>query len=488
MGDFVFRLARGVELTAQAGEYYLISRTPIRYLRLNRSLHDLVHYLAGGASLLELLKGKNDALQKKLVETVLTLVNKGFLDMEMLPDRGDDGELPAVSIIIPVRDRPEEISACLQSLQGLNYPREKMEVIVVDDGSSDHTAAIAATFSIKLIGNEKSLGPAACRNRGAEMAKGDILAFLDSDCLASPDWLRQIAPCFCLPGIGGIGGFVAGYYQKTAVDRYEGAFSSLNMGQRLLFDQDDASSFYVPSCNLFVRNAVFREVNGFQPQLQVGEDVDFCWRMRQSGHHLLYLPQGVVYHKHRSRLVRMLGRRFDYGTSEANLYRSHPEKQKKFPLPISGALVCLLLAASLISYSSLPLLPAVVLLFWDILQKKKDLAPTGQDSGVLSLAGATVRSLFALYYYLSFHLIRYYFLPMLMMSLIFPRLGLLTLTAVLVSAYVDYRKKAPRLGFPIFLGIYLLEHSAYQCGVFAGCWRNKYFTCYRLRWQFSRGG
>lgn len=134
-----------------------------------------------------------------------------------------------------MHNRPEDIAACLHSLTQVDYPAEKLEIIVVDDGSTDQTADAAREYGVKVISQARSLGAAASRNRGAEIAGGEFLAFLDSDCLVSSSWLREIIPWFTLPGIGAVGGFVAGYYQKTGLDRYEAAFSSLNMGRRIIY-------------------------------------------------------------------------------------------------------------------------------------------------------------------------------------------------------------------------------------------------------------
>jgi len=141
-------------------------------------------------------------------------------------------------------------------LAALDYPGEKLEIIVVDDGSTDNTGEVAAAFDVNLIRLPASRGPSACRNAGAGEAKGDILAFLDSDCRAGRGWLKELVPFFAFGEVGAVGGFVEGYFKTSHLDRYEEVFSSLNMGRRILLGRRSGSGFYVPTCNLLVREDV----------------------------------------------------------------------------------------------------------------------------------------------------------------------------------------------------------------------------------------
>ncbi|ATW24922.1 mycofactocin biosynthesis glycosyltransferase MftF [Candidatus Formimonas warabiya] len=476
MFPFVFKLARGITLMEKDDRYFITSQTPIRYLRLNQQLYEIIKMISAGASLDGITGPKTWPEQKKIVEVIFTLVAKGFLELSSQDgDQEQDPGLPAVTVIIPVRNRPEDIRDCLSSLGNLDYPKEKLEIIVVDDASTDDTAGVIREFGVKLVSHDVCKGPGACRNRGGEAASGEILAFLDSDCTVSPSWLKEMVRFFSLPGIGAMGGFVAGYYQSSAVDRYEDAFSSLNMGKRVLFESNAASMFYVPTCNFLVRREVFREIQGFQPQMQVGEDVDFCWRLRNAGHHLLYVPTGVVFHKHRNLFRKMLKRRFDYGTSEPDLYRRHGEKKKILPCPLYQGISLILVFGALLSRSVLPLGLIPVLFYLDFRKKKKAVDAYLLPFHTRSIILSTIRSTFSFWYYCCFYLIRYYFIVLVLLTAIFPVFGTFLLFAVLMATLVDYFLKKPRLSFFPFAGIYLLEHTFYQCGVFYGCFKRHYF-------------
>lgn len=96
----------------------------------------------------------------------------------------------SVSVIVPVYNREELLPYCLASLVAQDYPR--LEIIVIDDGSSDRTAEVARSYPVKVIGLEKNRGAAIARNEGASAADGDYLAFTDSDCVAPPDWVSKM--------------------------------------------------------------------------------------------------------------------------------------------------------------------------------------------------------------------------------------------------------------------------------------------------------
>ncbi len=102
---------------------------------------------------------------------------------------------PLVSIIIPTRNRPEGLQQCLAAIAGLDYPRDKFEVIVVDDGSSTQLYSVVELFSEKInlfLLKQDHAGPAAARNRGVQQAKGKFLVFTDDDCRPTPGWLAAL--------------------------------------------------------------------------------------------------------------------------------------------------------------------------------------------------------------------------------------------------------------------------------------------------------
>ena len=328
MKGFGFSLAPGSFLCENASGYFLISPRPVRILRLNRSLFRLIEYIQTGGELSDFVFQNSAVQTATLLKMLLFLAADGYLTLERVAELES---YPLVSIIIPVRDQADDLAECLRSLANLDYPEDRLEIIVVDDGSRKEVLNNITSPDVRIIRQEKSLGPAACRNIGAGNARGDILAFIDADCIAGKNWLKEIIPFFQAVKVGAVGGYVEGYYQKNLLDRYESVASSLNMGERIIIESKSTSGFYVPTANLMIKRDVFKATGGFKTGMYIGEDVDLCWRLRNLGFLLLYVPIGKVAHKHRNRLDRMLKRRFQYGTSEASLYRAHRDKKRFSP-------------------------------------------------------------------------------------------------------------------------------------------------------------
>ncbi|MFC1910589.1 mycofactocin biosynthesis glycosyltransferase MftF [Chloroflexota bacterium] len=466
MNGFVFSLPDATYLEENSEGSFLISKMPIRMLRLNKSLFQALKSIEQNP-----FACIND---RHLLPTLLSLTARGYLKLERV---SAPAEYPEVSVIIPVRDQSADLAECLQSLETLNYPPDKLEIIVVDDGSRTPVSLSISCTGFKLMRLEESHGPAAARNLGISKANGDILAFLDADCTANENWLGELVPFFQIEDIGVVGGFVDSFYKKSLLDRYEEAFSSLNMGKRMLFEADTVSTFYVPTCNMLVRAKVLKETGGFNELMKAGEDVDFCWRIRELGYSLLYIPAGKVAHKHRNRLFHMLHRRSFYGTSEAVLYSNHKNKRKRFSIPIFAGLCFLALVIAILFVNPYPLCAIPPLLGIDLYRKYTTIRRY-QMKSPFNQTLASMRSYLSISYFVSFHLIRYYLILVVALGLVFPSLWILGCFTLILSSLVDYYVKLPRVNYPVFLFFYTLEHLAYQAGVSWGCLKIGYFGSY----------
>lgn len=468
-----YRLAAGIDIEEGPEGGFLYATRPLRLVRLNRPLLLLARRLQRESVT------PATAAESKVLET---LAKGGFVQREWPPLA--ETELPQVSIIIPVKDRAEDLRNCLNSLAALDYPAELLEIIVVDDGSSDATPEVAVELGARLVKSGSiGGGPAAARNRGADLARGKILAFIDSDCTASPQWLRELLPVFADAQVAAVGGWVDGMHSAAPLDRYEAVMSSLNLGRRAMSGGAGGDTFYLPSCNLLLRREAFVAAGGFRAELQVGEDVDLTWRLRDAGRSIVYLPKGSVCHAHRSRLWPFMKRRFDYGTSEGQLQQLHPVRGKKMLLPPMLTAILALLTLALLLWSPLPLLPALALLLADTLVTRRRTSKHGLSLALGKIFLARLRATGSLSYYLGYHLLRYYLAPLLLASLLFPPLGLLALVTWLGVASVDHQVRKPRLALPLFWLFYLCEQLAYGSGVFAGCLRLRNFTSYRWNLQ-----
>lgn len=473
-----FQLKRGIRLIRASQGGIILQANPLRALKINQAAFDILDKCRPDAT------GDQGGHCRSFqggMKFLDTLHQGGMLDWT--PPQPET--LPLVSIVIPVYNRPAEIAECLASLQSLDYPEDKVEVIVVDDASRDQTVAKVRRFDVRLIVQPNNMGQSAARNVGVAAASGEIIAFLDSDCIAEKGWLRELVPYFQDPRVALIGGYVGAYYKEKRMDRYEQVCSALNMGADAVLGRGEGSVFYVPTCNMLVRKEMYEQVGGLDETLQVGEDVDLCWRMMQAKHHLFYIPRGRVLHKHRNRMLSGFLRRFDYGTSEAVLYARFPKVAKLFPWQPAGLCIIFSVMAALAAGSWHCLLAAAgifgVEIGWKrmLLKRKMDIRLSFAE-----IATAVGKDHFQLAYYLAFYLVRYHLLMVMILSLAVPSLIWLWLALVIFPTLVAYLRKRPRLSFPVFAFFYLAEHAFYQSGAFWGCLKQRTFRLYGISFKY----
>jgi glycosyltransferase involved in cell wall biosynthesis len=223
--------------------------------------------------------------------------------------------LPRVSVIVCTFNGAATLRECLDGVCALNYP--DYEVIVVNDGSTDETAASASSYPVRLITTE-NMGLSMARNTGLEAATGDIVAYIDDDARPDPDWLRYIVHT-CIEGdwaaVGGPNlpppndGMVA-----DCVANSPGAPTHV-----LLSDRE---AEHVPGCNMAIRRSALVHIGGFDPQFRVaGDDVDLCWRLATNGLRVGFSPAAVVWHHRRGSVRAYLRQQSAYGEAEALLER-----------------------------------------------------------------------------------------------------------------------------------------------------------------------
>ena len=225
-----------------------------------------------------------------------------------------------VTIVVPVRDRPDDLARCLQAL-GAEH-----RVLVVDDGSLDPVAvaAICRDHGARLARRSESGGPTAARNLALGLIESELVAFVDSDCVPPAAWTSGLAGHFDDPLVGAVAPRIvplAAHDGGTAT-RYGAARSPLDLGERPALVAPRMRVSYVPAAALVVRRCALGE--GFDEQLRYGEDVDLLWRLVELGWRVRYEPTVQVAHREPGTWGALLRRRFLYGTSAAPLARRHP--------------------------------------------------------------------------------------------------------------------------------------------------------------------
>lgn len=452
----------------------LIQPDPLRAIRVNSSARGLLEQCRSG------LPATSVADDHNVLAFFNALCQARLLEWRPDPLM-DEKDAPFVSIIVPVYNRENDIGECLDSLLALDYPESRLEIIVVDDGSADNTVQVVESYPVRLLKLPENQGQSAARNQAAEAAAGKILAFMDSDCIADPNWLLELIPYFQDDRVALVGGYVDAYYSKTRLDRFEAAGSPLNMGNATLIGAGEKSVLYVPTCNMLVRRSAYLEAGGLDASLRVGEDVDLCWRMMDTGHQILYIPRGRVKHKHRNRFWPGFVRRFEYGASEPALYAAHPRAAKRFPRQTGGFLFLGFagLSAVAVPGAMLPAAGAVLLVEAGLRKRAMDHI-TAAPLRYSEVLRATLRSHLLLAFYLTHHIIRYHLIWLTVLSILQPKLAPLVIGIVLFPAIVSFIQKKPQTDPMSFGFFFIMEQVFYGAGVLWGSLRHQHLKCYRI--------
>jgi len=226
-----------------------------------------------------------------------------------------------VSVIVPAYNAERTLAECLHALTQQDYPA--LEIIVVDDGSTDRTGEIAQRFDGVTYIRQENAGPAAARNRGAAAAKGAWLAFTDSDCVAAPDWINQLM-AKREPGVVGIGGTYGIANPASLLARIiHTEIVARHARQPVYVD-------FLGSFNVAYERAAFEAVGGFDPAFSQasGEDNDLAYRMIDAGGKLTFTRFAVVKHYHPERLFPYFKTQMRHGYWRVALYKKHPKREE----------------------------------------------------------------------------------------------------------------------------------------------------------------
>ncbi len=259
---------------------------------------------------------------------------------------------PSVTVIVPVHNGEQTIQPLLESLQKLNYDRNKVEVIVVDGNSTDKTQEIVKKYPVKLVIEEKK-GLNLARNIGIKFSNGEIIAFTDSDCIVPPNWITKIVENFKDPKVSCVGGS-AKALERDFISQY--ADNSIVRLMPFFTKREELEKvkpfFRHPAgCNMAFRRKVAEEVGFFDENIQYGfDEVEFADRICKAGYKMVLDPDVFVWHKHRSTLKEFLRQNFQYGKGSGLVFKKNRLKDavsKWSFLSIIGFISWLLIVGSL---------------------------------------------------------------------------------------------------------------------------------------------
>ena len=199
------------------------------------------------------------------------------------------------SIIIPVFNNSLGLEKVLQSLSRLDYPKEFYEIIVIDNNSTDGIGEVINKFPKVVWQEENKQSSYSARNKGISIAKGEVLAFVDSDCVVSEDWLREAAILFFKQkNLSLLAGKVEMVYRHKRPNIFEYVDSVRFLNQEIYVQQG-----YAATANLFIRNDIFKDNEKFLDILKSGGDYELTSRLVKKGYRIDYSEKVKVYHESR---------------------------------------------------------------------------------------------------------------------------------------------------------------------------------------------
>lgn len=299
---------------------------------------------------------------------------------------------PFASVIVCCYNSASCVGPCIESVlaqKGINYP---YEVIVIDDGSTDDTITVAQSYEqVRITRHTHNKGIPAARNTGLTAAKGDVLVFIDSDCIADPDWLKIICEPFSNAHVGAVGGKVLALTRLTISQRYmeatgygnparltrdggimvrlEGYFRSMTNPTVLDSKASEVATIY--TANAAYRKTALLSIGTFDEKLKTSEDSDISTRLRSARWAIYYMPHAIVKHRHYETLTKVLREPFARAHQMFDLYIKNKSLPPIFPMPILYACICLIALILLprhwaLSLFAIAVSPFILYIWWPI--------------------------------------------------------------------------------------------------------------------------
>ena len=227
---------------------------------------------------------------------------------------------PRVSVVVCSYNGARTIRDTLAALARVEYP--DFEVIVVNDGSTDATAAIAREHAVRLISTENR-GLSSARNTGWRAASGEIVAYIDDDAYPDPHWLHYLAYAFMSGDWVGVGGpNIAPPGDGEIADCIANA-----PGGPVHVLASDREAEHIPGCNMAFRRDALEAVGGFDARYRAaGDDVDLCWRLLARGWRIGFHAGAMDWHHRRNSIAMYWRQQQGYGKAEALLEEKWPER------------------------------------------------------------------------------------------------------------------------------------------------------------------
>lgn len=230
-------------------------------------------------------------------------------------------DYPLISIIIPVHNRHTDLNKSVASILAQDYPEDKMEVFIIDDGSQPPISVSSFSKSVQVIRQNKS-GDTAARNLGASRARGEYLFFTDSDCICSPTAIRNLY--LGIKDNRKIASARGGYLNNSP--NIISRFVQMDFEYRQSFMRKSASNVdLLDSACMLIKHKAFKDVGGFPSEIQVCGDVAISYQFLSKGYKLKYIPEAKVIHKHSNTIIAYIKNKFRKGYWRSKVFQLFPK-------------------------------------------------------------------------------------------------------------------------------------------------------------------
>lgn len=224
-----------------------------------------------------------------------------------------------LAVIVAVYNGEATIEACIRSLIEMRTASYELELIVVDNGSTDRTRTIVGEFGDRLrLVTEPKRGPAAARNRGIREAASEWIAFTDADCVVEQDWLLELVPPLAEPGVGISSGKITSIEPCNPIER----FGERIHDHRTAIEAQNPP--YAITMNWASRREVLLHAGLFDEDLMRGSDADLAFRIHALGYRMVYRDSAVVHHRNERTLRGLFHEGFMHGFGAEGI-RAKPE-------------------------------------------------------------------------------------------------------------------------------------------------------------------
>jgi mycofactocin system glycosyltransferase len=434
----------------------LLGGSPARYVRLSAQAQACLHNRE--------VRVTND-VSERLADTLL---NSGMADpaIDRLPQPAID-----YTVVIPVMNRPRELSRVLESIVKATEAQGCPRIIVVDDASASPatTRRIASQHGAEFLGLTTNVGPAGARNAGLAEVDTELVVFLDSDLVIGSDTIPLLVKHFLDPQVAMASPRIMGLRQGNGwIARFEEARSSLDLGPIAGPVRPLSRIAWTSSAVMVARVSALG--TGFDTSMRVGEDVDLVWRLCEAGWRVRYEPASIARHENREKFGTWFKRKHDYGTSAVPLASKHPESIA--PAIIAPWGVALVIALLFQRKWSLPVAGGI--LTWRLLRSARQLSSAAHPEALA--ARVTVSAVGTLTSQASDLMLKHWW-PLTVIGCLFSRrIRRATLAVAVTDALLDHSRVQPQLD-PIRYGAAkTLADIAYGSGVWLASIRARRWT------------